>query len=156
MSKSVSNERNILCDDYSVVGAGQKRSWAAKIDKQLIRQVLLYAVIGGTSALLDFILFTLFYKQFGINEYLANGISIHAGIAMSFILNRKFNFKKNDRILFRSISFYLTGLFGLALSQGILWLGTIMLLPVITVKLISIFIVAAIQFVVNKIITFGK
>jgi putative flippase GtrA len=116
----------------------------------------LYGVIGGGSAFLDFLLFTLMYKQFGMNEYLANGISVHTGIAMSFILNRKFNFKKTDRVLFRAVSFYLTGLFGLALSQGLLWLGGILLLPVVTVKFASVFIVAAVQFVINKLVAFNK
>jgi putative flippase GtrA len=127
-----------------------------KIDGRLIRQIFLYGVIGGGSALLDFLLFTLMYKQFGMNEYLANGISVHTGIAMSFILNRKFNFKKTDRVLFRAVSFYLTGLFGLGLSQCLLWLGGILLLSVVTVKFASVFIVAAVQFVINKVVTFNK
>ena len=127
-----------------------------KINKQLIRQIILYGIIGGCSALLDFLVFTLFYKQFGMNEYLANGISVHAGIAMSFILNRKYNFKKTDRVLFRAFSFYLTGLFGLALSQGILWFGNVLLVPVVLVKFVSIFLVAAVQFIINKLITFNK
>jgi len=126
------------------------------IDKLLIRQIFLYGIIGGGSAFLDFLLFTLMYKQFGLNKYLVNGISVHTGIAMSFILNRKFNFKKTDRVLFRAISFYITGLFGLALSQGLLWLGGIFLFPVLMVKFMSIFIVAVVQFVINKLVTFNK
>lgn len=126
------------------------------IDRNLIRQILMYGVIGGASALLDFLLFSLMYKQFGMNKYLANVISVHAGIAVSFILNRKFNFKKQDKVLFRAVSFYLTGLFGLALSQGLLWFGGVLLLPVVMVKFTSIFIVAAVQFAINKQVTFGK
>jgi putative flippase GtrA len=127
-----------------------------KIDGHLTRQIVLYGIIGGGSALLDFLLFTLMYKQFNWNEYFANCISVHAGIAMSFILNRRFNFKKTDRILFRAVSFYITGLFGLALSQGLLWLGGILLLTVVMVKFMSIFMVAAVQFVINKLVTFNE
>jgi putative flippase GtrA len=127
-----------------------------KIDERLARQIVLYGIIGGGSALLDFLLFTLMYKQFGWNEYFANCISVHSGIAMSFILNRRFNFKKTDRLLFRAVSFYITGLFGLALSQGLLWMGGILLLPVVMVKFMSIFIVASVQFVINKLVTFNK
>jgi putative flippase GtrA len=126
------------------------------IDERLIYQIVLYGIIGGGSALLDFMLFTLMYKKFGWNEYLANCISVHSGIAMSFILNRKFNFKKTDRVMFRAISFYITGLFGLALSQGLLWLGGFLLLPVVMVKFTSIFMVAAVQFVINKLVAFNK
>jgi putative flippase GtrA len=126
------------------------------IDERLIRQIVLYGIIGGGSALLDFMLFTLMYNKFGWNEYLANCISVHSGIAMSFILNRKFNFKKNDRVMFRAISFYITGLFGLALSQGLLWLGGFLLLPVVMDKFTSIFMVATVQFVINKLVAFNK
>jgi putative flippase GtrA len=127
-----------------------------KLSKVLVKQVLLYGVIGGCSALLDLLLFTLLYVKFTINEFLANVISVHAGIGLSFMLNRNFNFKKTDRVLFRASSFYLTGLFGLLLSQGLLWFGTVMTLPVMSVKIVSVFIVAAVQFTINKLITFGK
>ncbi len=127
-----------------------------KLDKDFIRQIGLYGIIGGSSALLDFLIFTLLFSRAGMNEYLANAISVHAGIAMSFILNRKFNFKKTDRVLFRALSFYATGLGGLALSQGLLWAGGALLLPVIAVKCFTIFIVALIQFIINKRITFNK
>ena len=125
--------------------------------KKLVRQAFLYGLIGGASALLDFLLFTLMYKQFAMNKYLANGISVHAGIAMSFTLNRKYNFKKQDKVLYRAVSFYLTGLFGLALSQGLLWFGAAyLLLPVVMVKFMSVFIVAAVQFTVNKLVAFNN
>ena len=124
--------------------------------KKLVRQAFFYGLIGGASALLDFLLFTLMYKQFAMNKYLANGISVHAGIAMSFTLNRKFNFKKQDKVLYRAVCFYLTGLFGLALSQALLWCGGALLLPVVMVKFASVFIVAAVQFVINKLVAFNN
>ena len=127
-----------------------------KINYPLLRQIILYGIIGGGSAFLDFLLFSLMYSNLGINKYIANGISVHAGIAMSFVLNRSFNFKKTDRVLFRVVSFYATGLFGLALSQGLLWLGGIFILDIVIVKFVSIFIVAAVQFVINKLVTFGR
>lgn len=127
-----------------------------KMDKSFIRQVVLYGVIGGASALLDFILFTLMHRQLGMNEYIANIISVHVGMAMSFLLNRKFNFKKTDKLLFRAGSFYLVGLLGLALSQCLLWFGSVLLLPVTAVKIASIFIVAIIQFFINRQVTFNK
>ena len=127
-----------------------------KIDKQLFRQVVLYGIIGGASALLDFLLFSLMYVVIDINELIANIFSVHAGIAMSFILNSKFNFKKTDKVLFRAGAFYLTGLFGLALSGGMLWFGGIMDFPVLLVKFVSIFVVAAVQFTLNKLIAFRK
>lgn len=126
-----------------------------KVSRELIRQVLLYGIIGGSCALLDLLLFTLMYKRLSVNEFIANIISVHAGIAASFMLNRTVNFKKTDRVLFRAASFYLTGLFGLALSEGLLWLGARYLnFAVIPVKIATVFIVAGAQFTLNKSVAF--
>jgi len=127
-----------------------------KVNKSFTRQVLLYGVIGSASAFLDLILFTFMYEVTEINMFMTNAISVHAGIVMSFLLNRKYNFKKLDRIKFRALIFYMTGLLGLALSQGILWIGGILSFNTIMVKAVSILIVAGIQFMINKFITFGK
>jgi putative flippase GtrA len=108
-----------------------------KIDKQLLRQVILYGIIGGASASLDYLLFSLMYVVININELIANVFSVHAGIAMSFFLNSKFNFKKTDKVLFRAGAFYLTGLFGLALSGGMLWVGGVMDYPVRNILLLQ-------------------
>jgi len=126
------------------------------LNKEFLKQIFFYGIIGGGSALLDFLIFTLLFKNTQMNEFLANTISVHAGIAMSFILNRKYNFKKTDRVLFRAISFYLTGLFGLLLSEIILFFGNNLKFTVIGIKLVSIFIVAIVQFVINKLVAFRK
>lgn len=128
-----------------------------KLPRRLIRQVLLYGIIGGSCALLDLLLFALMYKSLSVNEFIANVVSVHIGITMSFMLNRKFNFKKTDRVLFRAVSFYLTGLFGLVMSEGLLWLGTICLnFAVIPIKIASVIVVAGTQFIINKSIAFRK
>ncbi len=125
-----------------------------KIDKALLRQVLIYGIIGGVSAGLDYLVFILLFETAGMNELLANVFSVHAGIALSFILNRCYNFKKTDRVAYRAVSFYITGLAGLALSELLLWGGGQMLLPINIVKLASIFIVAAVQFLINRSVAF--
>ncbi len=127
-----------------------------RIDRRLIRQIVLYGLIGGGSASLDLAIFTFLYETAGVNELLANVISVHCGIAVSFILNSQYNFKKTDKILFRGLSFYCTGLFGLSLSGGLIWLAGRMAWPILETKVISIFIVAAVQFVLNKFISFRK
>jgi len=127
-----------------------------KISKQLIWQVFLYGVIGGCSALLDLLIFTALFKGLSWNEFVVNIISVHAGIALSFTLNRKYNFKKTDKVPFRATAFYLTGLFGLALSEGLLFLGGVLNIQTLITKIGSVFIVAAVQFIINKFVAFGK
>ena len=126
------------------------------INRDLLRLIFLYGIIGGFSSFLDFAIFSLLFTVFTVNQFIANAISIHVGIATSFLLNRKYNFKKEDRVVFRSLSFYCIGLVGLAVSQLILWTGTHFYHSLLFIKFISIFIVAAFQFMLNKIITFNK
>jgi putative flippase GtrA len=133
-----------------------KRISDMKISKQLIRQTFLYGVIGGCSALSDILLFALLYGKMTLNEFVANGISVHAGIALSFTLNSRYNFKKTDKVLFRASAFYLTGLFGLVLSESLLFIGNVWNIPVMVAKILSVFIVAGVQFSINKLVAFGR
>lgn len=127
-----------------------------KLSKELIRQVVLYGIIGGGCALLDFVVFYLLFHKVGMNEFLANILSVHLGILCSFLLNRKYNFKKTDHVARRGLSFYLTGLFGLALSEGLLWLGGQLGFAVLLVKLFATGAVALVQFIINRTVAFGK
>ena len=125
-----------------------------KIDKAFLRNLILYGIIGGLSAGLDFLIFTLLFKVLGVNEFVANAVSIHCGIFLSFFLNSRYNFKKTDNFWGRFIPFYLTGLFGLALSFGILWLGGYLGFDPLITKLVSIVIVALVQFLINRAVAF--
>lgn len=134
---------------------GNLRSFLA--NKSLIREIFLYGLIGGSCALLDALLYFLLTKHIVVNEFLANLISVHAGMILSFFLNSHLNFKKTDYMLKRAISFFSVGYLGLLLSMLVLWLGVrLFALDDFVVKLASIVVVAAFQFVLNKIITFGK
>ena len=125
-----------------------------KPDKAFFRNLILYGIIGGVSSGLDALIFALLVKGLGVNQFIANTISIHCGIFLSFFLNSRYNFKKTDDFWGRFIPFYLTGLFGLALSQGILWLGGYFGVDSIITKLVSIVIVALVQFFINRSVAF--
>lgn len=121
------------------------------------RNLILYGVIGGFCAALDFGVYTgLCY--WNIMPYLiANIISIHVGIFTSFVLNRSFNFKVKDKVKTRFLSFYTVGLVGLGISEGMLYLMvTKEGWNEIACKLVTIVVVALIQFLLNKYITFRK
>ena len=121
------------------------------------RNLTLYGIIGGFCAALDFGVYTALC-HFDIMPYLwANIISIHVGIFMSFILNRSINFKVKDKTTKRFMSFYAVGLTGLGISELMLYLMvTIGGMNELLGKLISIVVVALIQFILNKFITFRK
>jgi putative flippase GtrA len=114
----------------------------------------LYGIIGGISASLDFAIYIALI-QLHINYIAANFIGIHCGIFCSFLLNRRFNFKVKDKVVIRFLSFYVVGLTGLGLSSALLWLLVTQFdWNKIQAKLLTIFIVSIMQFLLNKYITF--
>lgn len=120
------------------------------------RNFVLYGIIGGTCAGLDFIVYTILC-YFGCNHLISNIISTNCGIFCSFLLNSYVNFKVSDKLLRRFLSFYTIGLLGLALSEGMLYLMVDMGgVNKIIAKLITVFVVALVQFFMNKFITFKR
>lgn len=125
-----------------------------KPDRQFFRNLILYGIIGGLSSGLDALVFALLIRIPSANRFAVNTLSVHCGIFLSFFLNSRYNFKKTDHIRERFIPFYLTGLFGLLLSQGILWLGGYLGADTLLTKLVSIVIVALVQFFINRAVAF--
>lgn len=120
------------------------------------QQIILYFIIGGFSASLDFLIFSLLVKM-NVQYLVANILSVNCGIISSFILNRKFNFKVKDRVFFRLVVFYLVGFLGLVVSTVILFVLVDKLdYNKVSSKIASIFIIAFMQFFLNKFITFKK
>lgn len=119
------------------------------------RNLILYGIIGAFCAGLDFVIYSLLC-HFDIMPYLwANVISIHCGIFCSFILNRGYNFRVKDKVLKRFLSFYIVGLIGLGISELMLYLMVdLAAWNEIVSKLISVVVVALVQYFLNKCITF--
>lgn len=119
------------------------------------RQLILYGIIGGFSSSLDFLIYTILVEWVGIPYLIANCFSVLCGITTSFILNRNFNFKVKDNTKRRFVIFLSVGLFGLLLSnvilytciEGLSWNKLVS-------KLLSIFLVVFFQFLLNKYVTF--
>lgn len=122
----------------------------------LLRQMCLYGVIGLIAAACDVLLFN-GLTNLTLNKYIANFISVNVGIAISFLLNSYINFKMTSKLGKRAIRFLIVGYLGLGISTGILYLGTVVLgKDPSLIKLFSTVIVAAFQFLMNKLITFRE
>ena len=122
----------------------------------IIRQVFLYGIIGLFSSGIDSVCF-IGLNYGNLNKYLANFISINVGILISFLLNTFINFKMTNKIGKRAISFFSIGYMGMLLSMLILYIGCdILNFSTVIIKIISVFIVAAFQFILNKLITYKK
>lgn len=124
--------------------------------KDLIREMFLYGIIGLTSAGIDTLVFHLLTKKAGMYSLFANMISVPIGICISFTLNLFFNFKTKDHILKRFISFFAVGMLGLVLSEAILAFGEHQSWNILITKIASVVIVAIVQYILNKFISFRK
>lgn len=122
----------------------------------LLREIFLCGIIGCSTACLDSGIF-LVLRKFHINLYLSNFVGNNVGITVSFLLNTFLNFKVKDCITQRMLRFFAVGYCGLLLSMFLMYVGiNILFLKEITVKLISIIIVAVFQFILNKSFTYRR
>jgi len=124
---------------------------------QKSKNFIKYCIIGVSGATLDFLLYTFLINVFSIHYLIANVISTVLGITNNFFLNAFFNFKVSDNLIKRFISFFSIGIFGMIISEFLLYLlidkyST----NEIIAKIITIFVITIIQFSLNKLITFKK
>ena len=119
------------------------------------KQLIKYGIIGCCCAGLDLIIYWLLVHTVKIPYLYANVISVHCGIFASFFLNRHFTFKIKNRTLLRFFSFYVIGITGLAISSGLLFLFVEKIaLNELVSKAFTVIVVALIQFLLNKFISF--
>jgi putative flippase GtrA len=119
------------------------------------QQIIKYGIIGCCCVMIDFVVYWLLVQIVKMPYLYANIISVHCGIITSFFLNRHFTFKVKDRTFLRFISFYVIGITGLAISSGmLLFLVEKIELNELVSKAVTVVVVALIQFLLNKYISF--
>lgn len=125
--------------------------------RPIYRQILLYAVIGAFCVAVDFCTFSIFNHFFRLDPLVSNIIGCLAGMICSFFLNCFVNFKTSTHFLRRFVIFITVGSIGLGVSELIMHLGTnVLAANEYLIKLFSVVLVAALQFVLNKFITFRE
>lgn len=121
------------------------------------RELIGYCLIGGSGVIVDFSVFTLFQAVFGLHYQGANFISFSVANLSNFLLNAFLNFKVKDRLLVRFFGFYGVGLFSWFLSANLLYIFFERLgISVYIAKMITLVLVTAVQFTLNKFVTFRK
>jgi putative flippase GtrA len=118
------------------------------------RQFIFYAICGGTGVTVDLACYSALI--FSSVEYqLANAVGYAAGTLVSFFLNRHFTFKTYDRTVRRLVMFLATAGIGYAISSTMLWTFVKLLnIHPITSKLMTLAVVLAVQFLINRAVTF--
>jgi len=119
------------------------------------KQLITYGIIGCSCVGLDFLVYSFLIKTIKMPYLYANVISVHCGIFASFFLNRHFTFKVKNKVLLRFIFFYIVGFIGFVISSGLLFfLVEKIELNELVSKAFSVIVVALIQFILNKYISF--
>lgn len=114
-------------------------------------------MIGCLGAGMDFVLYTLLIEQTSLHYQVVNILSTSVGICNNFIWNAFLNFKVWNHFLLRFCSFYCVGAIGILITSGFLYLLIECLdWNKIAAKVITIFLVTAVQFLLNKYVTFKK
>jgi putative flippase GtrA len=116
-----------------------------------------YAFVGCLGLVVDMGLFYVFYELLHVNYVLSNIVSSSVAVVHNFLLNTWITFKVKDKLFVRFLSFYSIALVGMALSSGMLALMIdVMHLNSMVSKAIAVFVVALLQYYVNKHWTFGE
>jgi len=119
----------------------------------LIRRFGVYCAVGACAFAADYSLFLLLISS-GTNPYVANVIGISAGIAVSFTLNRKYNFRKPDEPAVRAAKFVAVAMLGMAVSSLLIMLLLSFAIDVRLAKAVSMVVVFGMQFLANALWTF--
>ena len=118
---------------------------------------LRYGIVGVFGLVVDMGVFYILHKMLGVNYIISNIVSSTIAVIHNFILNSVFTFKVKDKRLKRFVSFYMIALVGMAISSGLL---AIMIdgfkMDSMIAKMISVFIVAIMQYFLNKKLTFRE
>jgi putative flippase GtrA len=120
-------------------------------------QFILYCVIGASGAALDFSIYSLLVKRAALNYQAANAAGYASGTLLSFFLNAHCNFKTRDWLALRLVSFCTVALLGYAASAGTLYLLVARFgLDKYLSKLVTLAVVVALQYNLNRLISFRK
>ena len=117
-------------------------------------QFFIYCLCGGMGVFTDYLVF---YGAMtgGVWYQYANGLGYLAGTLGSFLLNRIFTLGVLDQMLRRLLTFLAVASIGFAGSVAMLWvLVDVFSLDARLAKLITLPLVVAIQFSLNRLITF--
>jgi len=121
------------------------------------RQFILYCIIGVSGVTLDFLVYSILVRTDALQYQAANAVGYTSGTILSFFLNARFNFKVQDRIAVRLLSFCLVAFLGWAASAGTLYLLVNRAgLDKYLSKLAALTIVVILQYNLNRLISFRK
>jgi putative flippase GtrA len=121
------------------------------------KKFLLYCVIGASGVGLHSLIYCVFCKTELLQYQVANAVGYASGTLLAFFLNARFNFKTNDKIPLRLLSFSSIAVLGWSISAVILYL---LVDRLGANKIFSLFptlvVVVILQYNLNRLVSFHK
>ncbi|MEI6674199.1 MAG: GtrA family protein [Verrucomicrobiota bacterium] len=121
------------------------------------KQFIIYAIIGVSGAILDYLAFIAMIRWIPLHYLAINAISTTLGVTNNFFLNAHFNFAVKDRIFKRFIAFFAVGLLGMVIASGLLYLliDILHFIPEVS-KLLIIIVIVLLQYNLNRKLSFKR
>lgn len=119
-----------------------------------LHNLVLYGVFGLTAAVIDYCIFFSLNRFCGCSPEIASLCGNICGFLFTFSCNTFFNFKKSSHILFRFISYLSITTGGMILSTLLIYFAKNATNVYLLKAALVLFVIPAIQFVLNRKITY--
>lgn len=125
--------------------------------EQEARYASAYLIIGLMAMSIDLGLYFLLYNSFGWHPVLATIVSVAVAIIFGFIGNQKYNFKVEDNVFKRFISYASINSIGMVMSIVFIYVfSTKFGFNANIVKVLSLGVIVTMQYIMNRIVSFNK
>ncbi|MDP9750649.1 GtrA family protein [Thermoanaerobacter pentosaceus] len=124
-----------------------------------LKHISRFGTVGIANTLIDFFVFTVFYKIIGVNYVFSQAIGYSCGVINSFVFNRKWTFEvknANNKIFWEFVKFLVSNLISLVITMlAIDYLVKNLQLNVYISKIIVTLIAQVINFLLYKLWVFS-
>jgi putative flippase GtrA len=125
--------------------------------KKEVRHASYYLIIGLSAMAIDVGIFYLLNKRLSVFAIFANTISVTTATFFGFFVNQKYNFKVNNSLFKRFISYAMVSVLGLILGNLFIYLmNSVYGYDAFLAKLVSLPIIVGLQYLVNRLVSFNK
>lgn len=126
-----------------------------KLDKKRIVQILTYLAVGGGTALLELIIFSVLYYALALDPAISNIIAVLIATATNFLLNGTVTFRGSSNLLRSVILYILLFLFNTCFSTATISYFVNAGLPALGVKLFTMVCIVIWNYVLYKRVVFA-
>lgn len=123
------------------------------MNKQLLKQILRFVIIGGIAFLIDYIILFCCKELLGFNVLISAAVAFSISVIFNYIASVKwvFDVDKDKDSKRNFIIFIVLSIIGLILTEIIMWLGTDLLhIHYLIVKIFATAVVMVFNFVSRK------